>query len=83
MSSGKSQTFEETLTDAAGTRTFVSVKFPMRDAAENITGTCSMILDITQRKRIEEVNTRLATAVEQAGEERYAPGPGPEDSHGG
>jgi len=68
MESGKSQTFEQTLTDATGIRTFISVKFPVRDAVEGVTGTCNMILDITERKLMEEGNARLAAAVEQTGE---------------
>ena len=68
LSSGKSQTFEETLNGPGGTQTFVAVRFAMRDAQENLTGTCCMMLDITDRKRIEEAHARLATAVEQAGE---------------
>ncbi|MCX6892570.1 MAG: PAS domain S-box protein [Verrucomicrobia bacterium] len=68
LTEGKSLTFEETLSDATGNRTFVAVKFPLRGNKGEITGTCGMILDITDRKRIEEDHSRLATAVEQSGE---------------
>ena len=41
---------------------------PIRDKAGAIVGSVVVARDITERKRVEESHTRLATAVEQAGE---------------
>jgi PAS domain S-box-containing protein len=67
--SGKSQTFEETISVPDGTRrSFISTKFPVRNAAGEVTGLCGMTLEITDRKRAEAHLARLATVVEQTTE---------------
>lgn len=72
MAAGQSRTFEEFLTDASGTRTFISVRFPTRDPAGEITGICGMSTEITEQKRADERLRRseehFRLMVEQAGE---------------
>ena len=63
------QTIDEFLTSADGTvRAVMATKGPLRDARGNVVGIFGISRDITERKRLEEAHTRLATAVEQAGE---------------
>jgi PAS domain S-box-containing protein len=45
---------EETLREARGERTYLSIKFPMFDTAGNATGICGISTDVTDSKRIEE-----------------------------
>jgi two-component system, cell cycle sensor histidine kinase and response regulator CckA len=45
-----------------------STKLPMRDVNRNIIGIMGISRDVTERKRAEESQARLATAVEQAAE---------------
>ena len=64
LASGTLQTFEETLTSPDGkTQTFLSTKFPVRDAAGAITGLCGMSLDITERQQAEDQARQLAAIV--------------------
>ena len=55
LASGKAlDGFEETLTDESGSsRTFLTVKSPLRDAGGNTVGVLTSSLDITERKRAE------------------------------
>ena len=70
MAVGKSRTTEETLPEAAGARTFLSVKFPLRDAQGEIIGVCGMTTETTaQMETAEQVRrseARYRTVVEQA-----------------
>ncbi len=58
MEAGRSQTIEELLPEPAGVRTFLSVKFPLRDASGAVAGVCGMTTDITERIRTEEARRR-------------------------
>jgi PAS domain S-box-containing protein len=60
---------EETFKQAGGESVIVNVlKTPLRDVAGQIVGVQGISWDITERKRAEEAQRRLATAVEQAAE---------------
>jgi len=60
---------EEKLTRPDGTVIWLlTSKVPLRDITGRVTGLVGLGLDITERKRADEVNVRLATAVEQAAE---------------
>jgi len=54
MESGTCIETEEILEDENGKRTFLSIKFPMRDHNNKIKGICGMSAEITDRKQIEE-----------------------------
>jgi PAS domain S-box-containing protein len=60
------QQLEETLPFAGGTRTYLSLKFPLLDGGEPY-GLCCVATDITERKRAEEAVLR---AIEGAARER-------------
>ena len=67
MAQGVAETREETITSPAGkTRTFVSTKFPTRDAAGELTGICGMALEITEFIEAETVARQLAAIVESS-----------------
>ncbi len=61
METGQTLEKEEVLEDAQGTRYFISIKFPLRDNNDVVTGLCGMITEITERKRAEERIRHLAT----------------------
>ena len=50
MESGSVQEKEEILDDASGRRYFISIKFPLRDDDNAVSGMCGMITEITERK---------------------------------
>lgn len=52
--SGVPQQFEESMGDGTGRRTFLSMKFPTRDAQGRINGICGMSTEITERVRLQE-----------------------------
>jgi PAS domain S-box-containing protein len=56
--SGETLEFEEQLTRPDGERSYISVKFPLRDAAGTITGVVGISTDITARARAEEALRR-------------------------
>lgn len=60
LETGRPLEREERLEDASGTRTFLSVKFPVRDDDGTVRGLCGMITEITDRKRAEEQARYLA-----------------------
>ncbi len=57
---------EETLTFGERRHTFLSVKFPLRDADGNTYALCTIATDITDRKRIERDRERLLQQLESA-----------------
>jgi PAS domain S-box-containing protein len=54
MEAGAPLEFEEKAPQDDGTHTYISSKFPMRDADGNVYAVCGIATDITQRKRREE-----------------------------
>ncbi len=68
MESGKPVEREETLEMPDGPRHFISVKFPLKNDAGEVSGVCGVATEITGRKR-GEAQLRLAASVfEQANE---------------
>lgn len=63
---------EEVLVDASGTRYFISIKFPMLDENNLISGICVISIDITERKRAEEEILTLNENLEKRIGERTA-----------
>lgn len=59
LETGETVSVEEHLVEPDGTqRTFLSVKFPMRDNAGTITGVCGMATDVTELKRAQDAMRR-------------------------
>src|ERR671910_1657073 len=59
LETGRSLEVEETLSPDA-TRTYISLKFPLRDASGNTYAVCSISTDITEQKRDEdEIDSRV------------------------
>jgi PAS domain S-box-containing protein len=56
--SGLAMEFEESVPIGDVMRVYLSVKFPLFDAAGNVASLCGMSTDITERKRAEEVRAR-------------------------
>jgi len=54
MESGLVVEREEILEDKRGKRSFISIKFPLRNQDGAVTGMCAMITEITARKEMEE-----------------------------
>ena len=55
---------EESLPVNGAWRTFLSTQFPLTDLAGNIYATCGISTDITERKRTEALNHKLAAIIE-------------------
>ncbi len=53
LDSGRSLHIEEVVPTAGKARTYLSVKFPLRDVRGQIYGVCGISTDITERKRVE------------------------------
>lgn len=71
LESGAVLKTEEVLHAPEGPRTFVSVRFPVRDHTGTITGLCLMPMEITERKQAEE--ERIARlAAEEANQAKSA-----------
>ena len=57
---------EEILLGGEGTRSFISIKFPLRDSAGHVTGICGMSTEITERKRAAAEREKLQSQLTQA-----------------
>ncbi len=70
MESGQAREVEESLEGSQGPRHFLSVKFPMRNNAGEVTGVCGMATEITERRRaiesLQHSEERLRTLIEGA-----------------
>ena len=64
LASGETIEIEETLNEETDARHFLSTKFPVRDVKGGITGVCSMIFEITDRRKAEQ--HRLARTEAEA-----------------
>ncbi len=65
LNSGRAITREEAVPLDDGLHTFLAVKFPILDAGGGIAGIGAVAIDITERKRAEEVLRRQALILEQ------------------
>jgi PAS domain S-box-containing protein len=63
------QELEETVPEADGPHTFLSLKFPLLDDAGEPYGVCCVATDITERKQRDEVLRRAMEAAESANRE--------------
>lgn len=54
LESGEPVEFEESIPFREGVRTFLTVKFPVRDTGGGIYGVCGIAADITERKRFDQ-----------------------------
>jgi PAS domain S-box-containing protein len=68
LESGAATEREVVLNVPAGSRTYLTQLFPVRDAEQRVVCLAGLALDITDRKRAEEAQARLGRAVEHAGE---------------
>ena len=64
LATGKTIEIEETFNEGKDVRHFLSTKFPVRDVKGAITGVCSMIFEITDRKKADQ--HRLARSEAEA-----------------
>lgn len=58
VEAGKPLEFDETVTQDDGEHTYISVKFPLKDASGEIYATCGISTDITERITMEEALRR-------------------------
>lgn len=72
MQSGKTHYLEEVFTLGPEEKTYLTVKFPLKDAQGNMNAMCSIATDITQRKKAEmelrESQQRLQAILASLGE---------------
>ncbi|MFN8544207.1 MAG: ATP-binding protein [Candidatus Binatia bacterium] len=66
LEAGTAIELEETAPIADGSRSYISIKSPLRDADGAVFATCGISTDITERKRAEEDRARLYEAAEDA-----------------
>ena len=64
LATGETIEIEETFNEGRDARYFLSTKFPVRDVKGGITGVCSMIFEITDRRKAEQ--HRLARSEAEA-----------------
>ncbi len=64
LETGEPLTVEETVPPRGGGRTYLTVRFPLRDEAGNRYGVCGMALDITERKRAEAERQRALSLLQ-------------------
>ncbi|MGD9340210.1 MAG: PAS domain S-box protein [Chromatiales bacterium] len=66
LDGGGAMQFEEVVPGSDGEHTYVSVKFPLFDAAGAVEAVCGISTDITQRKRTEDLLRKAALGVSAA-----------------
>ncbi|MDH4014858.1 MAG: PAS domain-containing protein, partial [Chromatiales bacterium] len=66
LDGGGAMQFEEVVPGSDGEHTYVSVKFPLLDAAGAVEAVCGISTDITQRKRTEDLLRKAALGVSAA-----------------
>ena len=69
LEAGKAVTYEETAPQEDGVHAYISVKFPLRDAAGMPYAVCGIATDITDRKRSEEALQRSEADSKRAEQE--------------
>ncbi|WP_437670067.1 AAA family ATPase [Sorangium sp. So ce131] len=70
IEAGGSLDIEEVVPQDDGLHTYLSLKFPLRDAAGAVYAVCGISTDITERKRVEVDNARLYREAQRAVELR-------------
>lgn len=65
MDENRINTYEETITTAAGTRTFLATKGPLHDEQGQVTGMFGISRDITERQQAEAMLTQQAAVMSQ------------------
>ena len=72
MDSGRACEREMLLPSRDGPRSFISLRFPLKNDAGGVTGLCGVITDITERKQHEDAMQRLNRELERRVDERTA-----------
>jgi diguanylate cyclase (GGDEF)-like protein len=60
MTSGKPTEDEGEVPEPSGMRTYLTVKFPLRDEDGSVNGVCGIATDITERKKLQQEMERMA-----------------------
>jgi PAS domain S-box-containing protein len=71
MASGATEVVEESVPTSAGLRVYQSTKVPHRDAEGRVVGLIASAVDITERKRTEEVLAFLSQSIQSGSGERF------------
>ena len=66
LAAGKPVSFEERAPHDDGIHDYISVKFPMEEGDDRVTGVCGIATDITERKQLETAKRLLAAVVESS-----------------
>jgi PAS domain S-box-containing protein len=72
LDSGRACEREMRLPTREGPRSFISLRFPLKNDAGEVTGLCGVITDITERKQHEDAMQRLNRELERRVDERTA-----------
>jgi PAS domain S-box-containing protein len=71
MVSGATEVVEESVPTSAGLRVYQSTKVPYRDAEGRVVGIIGSAVDVTERKRTEEVLAFLSQSIQSGSGERF------------
>jgi PAS domain S-box-containing protein len=71
MDSGVTEVVEESVPTSAGLRVYQSTRVPFRDAEGRVVGIIGSAVDVTERKRTEEVLAFLAQSIQSRSGERF------------